>query len=141
MTPRQHDAARILDNYTVSIARVVSRTEQEGIIDRQEFFVRLQTWNNGGRLCKLTLNDSSGKPSEVLDNVKTVQVDKTKGDVSFAAADRKLKLRFESASEFRYFDYDDPHPQMQEYFAEGISAWMRVYRGGALAVSLLLYDD
>jgi hypothetical protein len=64
-----------------------------------------------------------------------------KGEASFAAAGRNMKLRFESASEFRYFDYGDPDPQMQEYFAEGISAWMRVYRDGILLASLLLYDD
>jgi hypothetical protein len=53
-----------------------------------------------------------------------------------------MKVHFSSNCKSRYFDYDDRDPQMQEYFAQGISAWMRVYREDQTpAASLLLYDD
>jgi hypothetical protein len=95
-----------------------------------------------GRLCKVTLLDESGKPSEVLDNALVNGLNENKAEVSFVASDRKMKVHFSSNCKSRYFDYDDRDPQMQEYFAQGISAWMRVYREDQTpAASLLLYDD
>jgi hypothetical protein len=141
MTLRQDSTARILDDHVPPKPRIVSRTEQEGIIDRQRFFLHLETWKRGGRVCKVTLMDESGKPSEVLDNAMVNGVNENKAEVSFVASDRKKKVHFGLDCEFRYFDYDDSDPQMQEYFAQDISAWMRVYRDQTPVASLLQYDD
>jgi hypothetical protein len=106
-----------------------------GEITRDEFFMHLGTWRDGGRTCQVTI------PSDGQFDGLVTDVDGATSQVTFLCDKIHKTIDLCPASSFRYLDYNDSVPEMVQYFAAEFPAWLRAFADDQATVSLLLLDD
>ena len=113
---------------------------QKSEIKRDEFLVHMKNWADGLRHCHIDVMDVNGNPMIDVVRAELKQFNSRTGDLTCGEA--MLVLHLGWADRFIYLDHTDTEdPQMAECIEDGYLAWMRVYSGTTLLVSLRLYNE
>lgn len=116
-----------------------TKSSEDTHITHSEFFHYIETWRDGGRVCKIRMTQANGEVE--IDNAAVTGFDEQSSQVFLKAGDSKPTLHLSWGDRFEYLDYNDRDPEMARYVDVGFPAWLRAYAGDKLLASLLLYED